>query len=364
MWGITSCTSLRPRWRSAGSRVTVAESGEARRGSGFDDSDDRRVWAPVGLPGRGAREPVRCGRVGLPRALRCAEHVRPDPRSRRRALVARGDRRRRRLAPPVRGHGRWCSVPSITSTEAWYPSPMRSCSDRRIAATASVSRRPMRWFGSWRGSKGRSSWAAMWLPDPSTASQCRCGTVAPVELSAVGVLRGCCCRFRPVSTSRSTAVMCGHGSLSPRANGWASPGGRWTRSGRGPGTWSTDQVRAWLHRTVAGLAVVERDAPELRGTVRGHGSPQRQGAPGVAVRTERLDRRSADDVVARDHRWLGELGLPVRVGARCEPDVQCPVGPPPVPTRSTATSGGVEHEHLVSVRVTHAETSRAERTRS
>lgn len=68
------------------------------------------------------------------------------------------------------------------------------------------------------------------------------------------------------------------------------------------------------------LAPVVGPAPDLRRTVARAGAPQRAGAPGAHLPAERRDRRRGEHVAAGERRRRTELGLPVQLGARREPD--------------------------------------------
>ncbi|HEY1664326.1 MAG TPA: trehalase-like domain-containing protein [Trebonia sp.] len=75
-----------------------------------------------------------------------------------------------------------------------------------------------------------------------------------------------------------------------------------------------------------GLAVLVGDSPELRGAVARAGAPFLARAAGHDVRADRRDGGGAHHLPAGDRRRRAELGLPLHLGARRQPDHGGPVG--------------------------------------
>jgi hypothetical protein len=80
----------------------------------------------------------------------------------------------------------------------------------------------------------------------------------------------------------------------------------------------------WTTRSVAG--VPGRAAPGLRGALEGPRPPLRPGAAGAHLPAHRRDRGRRHHLAARDHRRGTQLGLPLHLGARRQPDHGGPVG--------------------------------------
>ena len=125
-----------------------------------------------------------------------------------------------------------------------------------------------------------------------------------------------CCRARAPLTRRPVVRL---GSVGPcvRASGSASR--CITASGPTPGrpgSGARTRSRSRLDDTIAGVAVVVGAAPGLRRAVARPRPPQRAGAPGAVVPTDRRDLRGGHHLVARGRRRRPQLGLPLRLGPR------------------------------------------------
>jgi hypothetical protein len=75
-----------------------------------------------------------------------------------------------------------------------------------------------------------------------------------------------------------------------------------------------------------GLAVLVEAASGVRGTVGGPGAPQWPSPAGPVLPAQWRHRGRRDDVAARGGRWRTQLGLPVLLGARRQPDHGSAVG--------------------------------------
>ena len=84
-------------------------------------------------------------------------------------------------------------------------------------------------------------------------------------------------------------------------------------------TWAADEIAARVGRH-GRLAVLVCDSPDLRGAMARTGPPFRPGAAGADVRADRGHRGRAHHVAARDDRRRAELGLPLHLGPRRQPD--------------------------------------------
>ena len=84
--------------------------------------------------------------------------------------------------------------------------------------------------------------------------------------------------------------------------------------------WAADEIAARLADTVEGWRSWSCDSPDLRGAMARPGPPFRPGAAGADVRADRGHRGRAHHVAARDDRRRAELGLPLHLGPRRQPD--------------------------------------------
>ena len=129
------------------------------------------------------------------------------------------------------------------------------------------------------------------------------------------------------------------GSSSARESGPASP----CTTGSGPTpaaarVWSEDEIAARLDDTVAAWQSWSRAAPGLRRSVARPRPPQRTGAPGAVVPTDRRDLRRGHHLAARGRRRRPATGTTATPGSgtRRSPSRRC--GWRPAPTRPTSSS--------------------------
>ena len=218
---------------------------------------------------------------------------------------------------------RWCLRPRSPPPAAPRYSPMPSPPAATSAGTIWGRTLPARCCARWPAPRARSRRSSATRPGRSTGSSARCCFRSPAALSPGAAPAGCSCRRRSASRWRTP----------PRPPRFGWPPGRppcsqsgtetW-RPGAGPVDRGGDHRRAGRHG--GGLAVLVSDSPELRGSVARARAPFRARAAGHDVRADGRDRGGADHLAAGDRRRRAELGLPLHLGARRQPDDGGPVG--------------------------------------
>ena len=248
--------------------------------------------------------------------VRRARHLRPHPRPGRRALrdQARG-RVRGQPGLPGPDHGAGDDLPDrgrhrgADRRDGGRPQRARPRPGRRVPRGAAA---PAGLHGRGDGRRGQLRPAPGVRPDPPdsrrSARRAGCpgrrGPAAAVRAGRLPGRRGH--RARPPAPDRRADADVrapARAAMGPAAGGLGRGRDRGPVGGHG-----------------GRLAVLVCDSPDLRGAMARPGPPFRPGAAGADVRADRGHRGRAHHVAARDDRRRAELGLPLHLGPRRQPD--------------------------------------------